>query len=319
MHAMLPPRFPFVVLAAVALLPSSLPADTLQSLTVETGRSRDGVCLLAGRDASQQLLVTGHYNQDVVRDLTDQVRYKADPADLVAITPTGLVTPRKEGRGHIKIEGPGGVTATTAVRVTNLIEDVPVHFQNELVPLFTKLGCNAGGCHGKAGGQNGFKLSLLGFEPGEDYEYLVKEDRGRRLQPSAPEQSLLLRKATGAIGHGGGKRLDPQSPSYSILRRWIEQGARYGSPDEPVVERIQILPRQRVLERSGRQQLLVVAHLSDGSTRDVTRMAQFEVNQPDLAEVSATGLVTIKQLPGIVAVMARFQSHVDVFRATIPL
>ncbi len=316
---MLPPRFPFVVLAAVALLPSSLPADTLQSLTVETGRSQDGGFLLAGRDASQQVLVTGHYNQDVVRDLTEQVRYKADPADLVAITPTGLVTPRKEGRGHIKIEGPGGVTATTAVRVTNLIEDVPVHFQNEVVPLFTKLGCNAGGCHGKAGGQNGFKLSLLGFEPGEDYEYLVKEDRGRRLQPSAPEQSLLLRKATGAIGHGGGKRLDPQSPSYSILRRWIEQGARYGSPDEPVVERIQILPRQRVLERSGRQQLLVVAHLSDGSTRDVTRMAQFEVNQPDLAEVSATGLVTIKQLPGIVAVMARFQSQVDVFRATIPL
>src|SRR5581483_6382334 len=74
-----------------------------------------------------------------------------------------------------------------------------------------------------------------------------------------------------------------------------------------------------VLERGGRQQLIVVAHLSDGSTRDVTRMAQFEANQPDLAEVSATGLVTVKQLPGIVAIMARFQAHVDAFRATVPL
>src|SRR5262249_7264162 len=155
--------------------------------------------------------------------------------------------------------------------------------------------------------------------PAEDYEYLVKEARGRRLQPSAPERSLLLLKATGAVGHGGGKRLDPQSPSYSILRRWIEQGARFGDPADPVGERIEVLPRERVLERGGRQQLVVVARFSDGSARDVTRMTQFESNQPDLAEASATGLVTAHRLPGVVAVMARFQSYVDVFRATIPL
>src|ERR1700758_896207 len=101
-------------------------------------------------------------------------------------------------------------------------DDRPINFANDIVPIFTKAGCNAGGCHGKAGGQNGFKLSLLGFEPGEDYEYLVQGGRGRRLQPPAPESSLLLLKATGAVGHGGGKRLDPQSPYYSVLRRWIE-------------------------------------------------------------------------------------------------
>src|SRR4051794_355923 len=96
----------------------------------------------------------------------------------------------------------------------------PISFLNEVVPIFTRLGCNAGGCHGKASGQNGFKLSLLGFEPQEDYEYLVKESRGRRLFPAAPEQSLLLRKATGQAAHGGGKKLEPDSPFYRLLLRW---------------------------------------------------------------------------------------------------
>jgi hypothetical protein len=320
MQAMLPPRFPpALVLAILAVLSPSVRADAPRSISVETGRSRDGTFTLAGRDASQQLLVSGQYAEGPARDLTNQVKYESDPPDVVGIDATGLVSPRKEGRAVIKVEGPGGVRASATVLVTHLVEDLPVHFQNEVVPIFTKLGCNAGGCHGKAGGQNGFKLSLLGFEPGEDYEYLVKEARGRRVQPSAPEQSLLLLKATGAVGHGGGKRLDRQSPYYSVLRRWIEQGARNGGPDEPVVERIEILPRERVLERGGWQQLVVVARYSDGSARDVTRMAQFEANQPELAEVSATGLVTVKRLPGVVAMMARFQSHVDAFRASIPL
>jgi hypothetical protein len=313
------PRLPAVVALAVLLSASPVRADAPQSLTVETGRSRDGTFTLAGRDSGQQLLVTGRYAGGLVRDLTDRVTYSADPPDTVAIDANGYVTPRQEGRAVIKAEAPGGVTVTATVSVTHLVEDVPVHFQSEVVPVFTKLGCNAGGCHGKAGGQNGFKLSLLGFEPAEDYEYLVKEARGRRLQPSAPERSLLLLKATGAVGHGGGKRLDPRSPYYSILRRWIEQGAHFDNPEDPVVERIEILPRERVLERGGRQQLVVVARFSDGSARDVTRMTQFESNQPDLAEASATGLVMVHQLPGVVAVMARFQSHVDVFPAMVPL
>src|SRR5215207_6881138 len=107
-------------------------------------------------------------------------------------------------------------------------EDRPLNFPNEIVPIFTKYGCNAGGCHGKASGQNGFKLSLLGFEPQEDHEYLVKEARGRRLFPASPQASLLVTKATGQVAHGGGKRLDPESPFYRLLVRWIGQGAPYG-------------------------------------------------------------------------------------------
>src|SRR5262245_62484988 len=95
-------------------------------------------------------------------------------------------------------------------------EERPLNFTNDIVPIFTKAGCNAGGCHGKASGQNGFRLSLLGFEPAEDYEHLVKEARGRRLFPAAPENSLLLLKGTATLPHGGGKRLESDSDDYRL-------------------------------------------------------------------------------------------------------
>ena len=211
------------------------------------------------------------------------------------------------------------LTTGSAASAQTAKMDGPVSFTDDVVPIFTKLGCNTGGCHGKASGQNGFKLSLFGFEPAEDYEYVVKEARGRRIFPAAPAQSLLLLKPTGAMPHGGGKKLDPRHPFYSVLLRWIEQGGRRDLKDAPTVTRIEVQPRERILQRGGQQQLTVSAHFSDGSTRDVTQLAQLEPNAADLAEVSETGLVTVKQLPGSVAVMARYQSHVDVFRAIVPL
>jgi hypothetical protein len=291
---------------------------TLQTVTFDVGRAEEGGVLLAGRDARQQLVVTGHYAGGRLRDLSHEVAYEVVPAGIVAIDPTGLVTPLREGRAAIHATAANGVKAATMVTVTHLVEDLPVHFANQVVPVFTKFGCNAGGCHGKASGQNGFKLSLLGFEPEEDYESLVKEARGRRLFPAAPAASLLLRKATATTPHGGGKRLAEDSPYYELLLRWVVQGMPYGRPDDPIITRIEVAPGERVLDRGGRQQLAVRAHLSDGSTRDVTRMTQFEANYPEMAEVTETGLVAVRSVPGSVAIMARFQSHVDVFRAVIP-
>src|SRR4051794_33852010 len=74
------------------------------------------------------------------------------------------------------------------------ISSEPVHFVNDVMPLFSKYGCNSAGCHGKASGQNGFKLSVFGYDADADYAALVKEARGRRVFPSAPDQSLLLLK-----------------------------------------------------------------------------------------------------------------------------
>ena len=90
-----------------------------------------------------------------------------------------------------------------------------IDFDNDIVPILTKAGCNMGTCHAKAGGgQNGFELSLLGFEPDQDYLQIVTQGRGRRIFPAAPEMSLLLRKATSETPHGGGARLKVESREY---------------------------------------------------------------------------------------------------------
>src|SRR5687768_17057146 len=159
----------------------------------------------------------------------------------------------------------------------------PINFANDIVPIFTKAGCNGGGCHGKSAGQNGFRLSLLGFEPGEDYEHLVKESRSRRLFPAAPERSLLLLKGVATLPHGGGKRLEADSDDYRLLLRWMAQGMPYGSANDPVLEGIEVLPKERVMPLGGEQQLVVLARFSDGSVEDVTRSALYEPNDKDMA------------------------------------
>jgi hypothetical protein len=201
----------------------------------------------------------------------------------------------------------------------NLNADQSVDFANDVVPLLTRHGCNAGGCHGKASGQNGFKLSLFGFDPAFDYNAIVKEARGRRVFPAAPDHSLLLAKPTGRAPHGGGKRFTPDSEAYQTLRRWIVQGMPAHSDRARVLQRIDVTPRQRVQARQSRQQLAVLAHYSDGSVRDVSRQAQYQSNDPSLAVVDENGLVRTLDLAGEAVIMARYMGCVAAFRATVPL
>jgi hypothetical protein len=274
---------------------------------------------LVGRDARLQLLVSGELADGSIRDWTHNVTYAAEPEGIVQISTAGLVTPLANGSVTVTASSDNGMTAQTTLQVTGTERDLPVSFPSQVVPIFTKLGCNGGGCHGKASGQNGFKLSLLGFEPQADYEHLVKESRGRRTSVAAPDQSLLLLKAINASPHGGGQRLDPDTHEYRLLRRWIAQGMPYGGGDEPTVKSIAVYPNQRRLPKNQSQQLAVIATYSDGSTEDITRATVFESNDTEMADVTPTGLVKLQQLVGDVAVMARYQGQVTVFRADIPL
>lgn len=291
----------------------------LTAITVETGRLKDDLVTISGRDSGQQIVVTGQYATGQSRDLTRKSTYEVTPAGIVTVDATGLITPIAEGEATVHVVAAPGIDGNVKVKVTNLVQDLPINFANQISPVFTKYSCNGGGCHGKSGGQNGFRLSLLGFEPKEDYEYLVKEGRGRRLFPAAPDQSLLLLKATARLPHGGGQRIEFDSPAYRLMRRWVEQGMPYGKETDPVVTHIEVLPPERLMEREGTQQIIVVAHYSDGTSEDVTRTTQFDSNDTEMGEVSVSGLVTTGQLTGSVAVMARYQGHVGVFRATIPL
>jgi hypothetical protein len=193
-----------------------------------------------------------------------------------------------------------------------------VTFENDIVPILSRFGCNSSGCHGKAEGQNGFKLSVFGFDPGADYDALTREGRGRRVFPAAAERSLLLQKISGEVPHGGGVRIDADRPEFEIVRRWIETGLPRSTANDPVVERIEISPGETIVAFGQQQQLRVMATYSDGATADVTRLAQFQSNHDGLAKVDESGLVAIGQAPGNVAVMATFLGRVDTFRALIP-
>ena len=149
--------------------------------------------------------------------------------------------------------------------VSSCAAELPVNFKNEIVPVFTKSGCNTGGCHGKADGQNGFRLSLLGFYPEEDYDFIVHEDRGRRIFLGDPEFSLLVQKPTNVLPHGGGKRLDRDSYEGQLLVRWIKQGTPYGSETDPTITRLEVVPSVREMNFRSSQQLSAIAHYSDGS------------------------------------------------------
>ncbi len=196
----------------------------------------------------------------------------------------------------------------------------PVSFVNDVVPVLTKAGCNMGVCHAKAGGgQNGFQLSLLGFEPQDDYEHLVKEGRSRRLFLGAPERSLLLLKGSGQMPHGGGVRLDLDSESFAVLLDWIRQGALYDTAGIPQLIGFEVQPSRGIVAQHSEQQLQAVARYSDGSTRDVTNLALFESNDRAMADVSDRGLVKVQDLTGKFSVMVRYQGRTAVFSASVPL
>jgi len=193
-----------------------------------------------------------------------------------------------------------------------------VSFLNDVVPLLTRYGCNSGGCHGKATGQNGFRLSLLGFEPDFDHVALRHEGRGRRLFASSPDNSLLLAKASGRVPHGGGNRMSVTSEDYKVLRQWILDGAPGPRSDEPNLKLVTVTPQQLVVTPESTHQLKVTAHYSDGSSRDVTTRSLYETNIPLIAEVSETGIVQTSSRGGLFAVMVRFGGRVGVFRGTVP-
>ena len=206
----------------------------------------------------------------------------------------------------------------TALRLS-AAETESLDFVNDVMPVLTKAGCNAGVCHAKAGGgQNGFQLSLLGFEPHEDFAHLVLEGRGRRLFPAAPDESLLLKKASGRLPHRGGIRLPVDSEGYRTLRNWIAQGTPLNEAAATVIS-LEVQPSQGKVEVGKTVQLKSIAHYSDGSTRDVTDWALYESNDDAMVSVNDRGVVTAMEIPGRVGVMVRYQGKVSVFNAAIPL
>ena len=309
-----------LLIVALAGLLLETPSGECQAAQLEAYLPNQSQSIeISDPDARQQLLITLKENTGTARDVTREVTYQIQPTGVIEVSQSGYVKPLANGSATITAQFASAAPIRIPVNVTSFEKRRPVSFYNDVIPQLTRGGCNSGACHGTPSGKNNFHLSLLGFEPGNDYEYITKESLGRRINVAAPETSLLLQKATGAIPHGGGSRFEPDGAEIKLISRWIQEGMRYNPEKEPVVTRIEIFPHNRVLPKQATQQLVVTARFSDGTTRDITRMAEYKPNQPMMSEVDEHGLVTLKDMTGTTSVMIRFQEHVAVFMTTIPL
>ena len=185
-----------------------------------------------------------------------------------------------------------GAEVRVPIEVSAAKENPPVSFEKDVMPVLTRAGCNTGSCHGAARGKDGFRISLFGFDPEGDYQRITREIGVRRINLAIPEESLLLKKATGAVLHTGGKLFDTESDYYATLLSWLRDGAKIDAKDAkpPTVDSVALYPPQAVIEGDGaKQRFVAVATYSDGSTRDVTRLAAFSSNNSGTAAIDEVG------------------------------
>ncbi|HEX7860550.1 MAG TPA: DUF1549 domain-containing protein [Verrucomicrobiae bacterium] len=242
-----------------------------------------------------------------------------EPLHTVAISDDGSRIAAASAEGKVFVmDREGKSLKTFAPEDTPTIAMNVPSFVRDVLPMMAKAGCMAGGCHAKAEGQNGFKLSVFSYDPKADYEEIVKDARGRRIFPSAPEESLLLLKPTATLEHGGGQRIEPGSETYHALVAWIRGGMVYQHKDEATLARVSVDPSNRNYTKNATQPLKLTAHYSDSSTRDVTALADFVSSDKEIAKVSDAGLVTIGTVEGEAVVVARYMGFVDASHITVP-
>ncbi|MFP6762700.1 MAG: DUF1549 domain-containing protein, partial [Planctomycetaceae bacterium] len=312
----------FILYAVSVAAPPTSAEETLQwsNVTVQSNEihlTGPGArwSILAGRTRSDGL------DEDLTRDATFSVAASAHNSSrkqpVLTVSEEGVVRGLRDGAGGV-IVAVAGATIRIPVSVAGSQDQHEFHFENDVIPIFTRFACNTSGCHGKAEGQNGFKLSIFGFDPEADRSALVQAARGRRIVPAVPEQSLLLLKASGGMPHGGGPRIRRDSAEYRVLHAWIAAGAPTGRADAAKVISLRVLPEERRMAMAAAQQLQAIAVFSDGRELDVTHHASFQSNNETLATVDESGLVRAAETPGVAAVMASYMGAVGVFRAIIP-
>src|SRR2546422_1905 len=178
-------------------------------------------------------------------------------------------------------------------------------FVKDIVPIFTKSGCANSNCHGSIRGQAGFKLSLFGYEPDLDYEAVVKDQNGRRIDRDNPAKSLILQKPTFSTPHGGGERFKVGSLEYNAILDWIREGATYDSAGSPRLKTLRVTPEEITLIGLGtKHQLSATGTYTHGTSEDLTRKVQYPPNDESVVEVSPSGEIQTRRV-GETAIMVR--------------
>jgi hypothetical protein len=271
---------------------------------------------LEPNDPGLQLVVHNRGQSGKPVDLTRMVEWSVEPEGVVELDRSGFVRPKGAGRATILVRFEGEeVSCELTVKP---YDERSWSFDNDIVPLLTRQGCNTGGCHGRADGQNGFRLSLFGYDASADYQSITRDSGSRRVDSMRPDASLLLQKATGQVAHAGGQRIAPGSSTYQLLASWIGAGVpETHGPSHGSFVKLSVEPRSILLSEPQSHQLRVVATYADGHTRDVTRLASFRTNDERVVAVDELGLANLRAT-GETDVIVRFGSQVVSCRISSP-
>lgn len=289
------------VLSAAALGgPAKPTAVAIQELRVIPA----SLTLVDARDA-RKIIVSGRTADGFWVDLTAKAKFA--PCVIATRDVEGFFHGTKPGTATLAVTA-AGRTVSIPVSVKATV-DPPVSFVRDVMPILAKTGCNAGTCHGAAKGKNGFKLSLRGYDPEYDYRALIDDISGRRFNRARPADSLMLLKPTQGVAHQGGLAFEENTRFYKVLYKWIEQGVKFDGVKVQRANRIEVLPDKPKMSLPGEtQQLVVLAHYPDGSTRDVTGDAVFTSTMPETATVTPEGQVTAIRR-GEAAVLVRYEGN----------
>src|SRR5258706_6884596 len=241
----------------------------------------DKLTISDGRDA-RRVLVMGMTESGKPVDLTGFAQFKSE-SKAIEVTPDGCIRGKEKGTAEVSILA-GNLQAKLPVSVAN-VEVPQIGFVRDVQPIFARVGCNAGTCHGSAKGKEGFKLSLRGYDSDYDYGALINDLGGRRFNRVDPSGSLMLQKPTGEVPHEGGKVLTKDTEYYNTIKKWIAEGTKDQEPEARATS-LEVLPEDDFLDLPGRsQQMLVIAHYKDGTTRDVTREAIYSSSNIEVVAV----------------------------------
>ena len=272
--------------------------------------------VLDGPKSRQQLQVTGKRSDGTLVDLTPQAKFVAATPKTARVSAAGVVEPAGDGPVRVSVTAQGR-SAVTNLSAKNVGKPFTWSFSNHVQSVLTKAGCNAGACHGAAAGKNGFRLTLRAYDDDLDYERLIHESGGRRIQKTDPGNSLVLKKATLTVPHAGGMRFKPGSLEYRVIADWIAAGMPGPFEKEAKLDRLEVTPPERILAEKASQQLVVRAHFTDGHVEDVTHWARYTSNEESIATVDAGGVVST---PGVgeTAIAVSYLDKVTFARVTVP-
>ena len=259
--------------------------------------------------AYTQLVVTAVGKDGSTIDVTRLAKIKVP--NWATITKNGLLRPASNGKGSVTVSFGKHKQKINAIanNVSSNDKDASsgaVDFIRDVNPILSRLGCNQGTCHGAQKGKNGFKLSLRGYDPIYDLRALTDDLAARRINPAAPNESLMLRKPLGTSPHQGGSLMKPGDPNHTILHRWIADGSQLDMTTEKV-QRLEVFPINPIVESTtANQQVRVVAHYPDGTSRDVTQEAFIESGNTEVASAAAGGMLTALRR-GEAPILARYE------------